>query len=88
MGVVASLTVIAAGAILRFAVSVTTTGFNLQSIGLILMIVGAVSLLLSLAFWSSWGGFGGRTTGYRRQHRVTRDAAGGYIEEERSDGAI
>jgi hypothetical protein len=31
----------------------------------ILMIVGAIGLLLSLMFWSSWGGFGGarrRTT--------------------------
>jgi len=34
--------VIAVGAILRFAVSVTTTGFNLHTIGLILMIVGVV----------------------------------------------
>jgi hypothetical protein len=34
---------IAAGAILRFAVSVTTTGFNLHSIGLILIIVGALT---------------------------------------------
>jgi hypothetical protein len=25
------------------------------------MIVGAVWLLLSLAFWSSWGGFGSRS---------------------------
>ena len=28
--------------------------------------------------------FGGRG-GYRRQHRVTRDGAGGYVEEERGD---
>ena len=26
------------------------------------MIVGAVGLVLSLIFWSSWGGFGARTT--------------------------
>jgi hypothetical protein len=86
MGVGTSIVLIAAGAILRFAVSVTTTGFNLHSIGLILMIVGALSLVLSIMFWSSWGGFGGGAGGgYRRQRRVTQDGAGGYVEEERSD---
>jgi hypothetical protein len=86
MGVGTSIVLIAAGAILRFAVSVTTTGFNLHSIGLILMIVGALSLVLSIVFWSSWGGFGGGAGGgYRRQRRVTQDGAGGYVEEERSE---
>jgi len=85
MGVALSIVMIAVGAILRFAVSVTTTGFNLHSIGLILIILGALSLLISLVFWSSWGGFGGGG-GYRRQRRVTRDTAGGFVEEERSDG--
>jgi hypothetical protein len=87
MGVGMSIVVITAGAILRFAVSVTTTGFNLHSIGLILIIVGALSLVLSIVFWSSWGGFGGVAGGggHRRQRRVTRDGAGGYVEEERSE---
>jgi hypothetical protein len=86
MGLAMSIVVIAAGAILRFAVSVTTTGFNLQSVGLILMIIGGLSLLLSIAFWSSWGGFGAGGT-YRRQRTVRRDGAGGYVEEERGDTA-
>ena len=86
MGVGTSIVLIAAGAILRFAVSVTTTGFNLHSIGLILMIVGALALVLSIVFWSSWGGVGGGAGGgYRRQRRVTQDGAGGYVEEERTD---
>jgi hypothetical protein len=85
MGVGTSIVLIAAGAILRFAVSVTTTGFNLHSIGLILIIVGALSLLLSIMFWSTWGGFGGGGSGYRRQRRVSTDGAGGYVEEERAD---
>jgi hypothetical protein len=70
--------------LLRFAVSVTTTGFNIHSIGIILMIVGALGLVLSMVFWSSWGGFGGGG-GYRRQRRVSSDGAGGFVEEERSD---
>ncbi len=86
MGVAMSIVMIAAGAILRFAVSVTTTGFNLHTIGVILIILGGVSLLISIAFWSSWGGFGGGARGgYRRERRVTQDGAGGFVEEERSD---
>ena len=84
MGVAMSIVMIAVGAILRFAVSVTTTGFNLHSIGLILIILGAVSLLLSIAFWSSWGG-PGAGGGLRRQRRVTQDGAGGIVEEERTN---
>jgi hypothetical protein len=88
MGVAMSIVMIAVGAVLRFAVSVTTTGFNLHTIGLILIIVGIVSLLISIAFWSSWGGFGGSAGGgYRRQRRVTHDGAGGFVEEERTNTA-
>ncbi len=59
MGVVFSLIMVAAGAIMRFAVTVTSTGFNIRTVGVILMIVGGVGFVVSLAFWSSWGGFGG-----------------------------
>jgi len=55
MGIGVSLFLIAIGAILDFAVDVQTSGFNLNTIGVILMIVGAVGLLLSLIFWGSWG---------------------------------
>jgi hypothetical protein len=81
MGVGTSILLIAVGAILRFAVSVTATGFNLHAIGLILLIVGIVGLVISMFFWSSWGGFGGR--GYHRERRVASDGAGGFIEEDR-----
>ncbi len=83
MGIGTSILLFAVGAILRFAVTVTTTGFNLHTIGVILMIVGAVGLVISLFFWNSWGGFGGG--GYRRQRRTTGDGAGGYVEEERGN---
>jgi membrane-bound ClpP family serine protease len=45
-----SLLLIAVGAILRFAVNVTTSGFNIHTIGVILMIVGVVGLILSLLY--------------------------------------
>ncbi|HEY5272756.1 MAG TPA: hypothetical protein VIJ34_05925 [Acidimicrobiales bacterium] len=70
MGIGTSLVIFAVGAILRFAVAVTTTNFNIHSIGVILMIVGGVAFVLSLAFWSSWGGFGG-SAGTRRRTTVS-----------------
>ena len=86
MGAGLSIVMIAVGAILRFAVSVTTTGFNLHTIGLILIILGAISLVISIMFWSSWGGFNaGAGGGYRRQRRVTQDGAGGFVEEGRTN---
>ncbi len=79
MGVGASLVLFAAGAVMRFAVSVSSTHFNVQTIGVILMIVGAVGFVVSLFFWSSWGGFGGGG-GYRRQRTVS--GPGGVTQRE------
>jgi hypothetical protein len=59
MGIGVSLILIAAGAILTWAVHTTVSGIDINTIGVILMVVGAVGLLLSLMFWSSWGGVGG-----------------------------
>jgi hypothetical protein len=58
MGIGVSMLLIAAGAILVWAVHVSTSGFNLHTIGWILLAVGALGALLSLIFWSSWGGWG------------------------------
>ena len=59
MGISASLIFIAIGAILTFAVTTTVSGIDLQVVGWVLMIVGALGLLISALFWGSWGGFGG-----------------------------
>ena len=66
MGLGVSIFLIAVGAILTWAVNATVQGLELQTIGVILMVVGALGLVLSMIFWSSWGGFGGerRTTRY------------------------
>ncbi len=64
MGIGSSIFLVAVGAILAFAVHITNhSGIDIQTIGWILIIVGAVGVLLSLVFWGSWGGFntGGRT---------------------------
>lgn len=60
MGISTSLILIALGAILIWAVEATVAGVSLTAIGWILLIVGIVGVLLSLVFWSTWGGFGGR----------------------------
>jgi hypothetical protein len=60
---------IAVGLILWLAINVDTDGrVDINMIGVILVIVGAIGLLLSMIFWSSWGGVGG----YRRD-TVVRD---------------
>lgn len=58
MGVGVSLILIAAGAILTWAVTATVSGVDINTIGVILLVVGAIGLVLSLMFWSSWGGVG------------------------------
>jgi hypothetical protein len=60
VGLGVSLILIAVGAILTWAVSAEVSGVDIQTIGVILLIVGIAGALLSLVFWSSWGGVGGR----------------------------
>jgi uncharacterized protein DUF6458 len=70
MGVGVSIFLIAVGLILWLAINVNTDGrVDINMIGVILVIVGAIGLLLSMIFWSSWGGVGG----YRRDTIVRDD---------------
>jgi uncharacterized protein DUF6458 len=59
MGISLSLFFLAVGAILAWAVSAEASGIDINVVGVILMIVGAIGLVFSVIFWSSWGGFGG-----------------------------
>jgi hypothetical protein len=45
-----SIFLLAVGAILRYAVTATVSGVSITTIGLILMIAGAVGLVLSLLY--------------------------------------
>jgi hypothetical protein len=54
MAIGTGIFLLAIGAILRFAVSVQTDGFNVHTIGLILMGAGAATVVLTMLF------FGGR----------------------------
>ena len=49
-GIGTSLTLIAIGAILKFAVTASVSGVSLQTVGVILMIVGILGLIISLIF--------------------------------------
>ncbi|MBV8257981.1 MAG: hypothetical protein JOZ56_08625 [Actinobacteria bacterium] len=52
MGIGVALILIAIGAVLVWATSAATIGW-------ILLAVGVFGVILSMVFWSSWGGFGG-----------------------------
>ncbi len=67
-GIGGSLFLVALGAILYWAVSVEAEGFSINTIGLILMIVGAVGLVLTLMMAAS-------------AERTERDAHGVTIVE-------
>jgi len=60
-----SLFLIAVGAILRFAVNVSTRGFNLHTVGVILIVVGIVGMLISLLTMTLWSD--------RRRHAAVVD---------------
>jgi hypothetical protein len=78
MSIGASIFLLVIGAILTFAVDVNTEGFNLNTVGIILMVAGVVGLLLSLLFWSSFSPYRRRPTtlGDERvveERRIERD---------------
>ncbi|MGV3758697.1 MAG: hypothetical protein ACO1PW_04025 [Actinomycetota bacterium] len=57
MGIGIGLLLLAAGAVMTFAVEVESSGgFNINTIGIILMVVGAIGIIASMMFWNSWGG--------------------------------
>ncbi len=62
VGLVISLILIAVGAILIWGVNAESTDFNVDAVGVILMIVGFVAFLLSLMMWRSWWGPGALTS--------------------------
>jgi Domain of unknown function (DUF6458) len=90
MGLGVGLLLIAVGAILTWAVTKDVSGVDIQVVGVILMIVGAVGILLDLLWWHSWRGgpmayrrgayVEGEPRGYRRGRRrrtyVEEDAGG------------
>jgi hypothetical protein len=54
MGIGTSIFLIAVGAILRYAITTNVEGVDLDVVGLILMIVGAIGLVLSFLWLTIW----------------------------------
>ena len=88
MGIAVSLILIAAGAILAWAVESEPSGLDLDVVGVVLMIVGFVGFVLTLLFWYDWGpgrGWSRRRyvdedVGYRRAAPRRREVV---VEEDR-----
>jgi len=51
MGIGVSIFLIALGAILTFAVNATVSGIDINTIGVILMVAGALGLIVTLLVW-------------------------------------
>ena len=69
MGIGVSIVLVALGAILIWGVTAEASGVNVDAVGWILLVVGIIGALLSMIFWSSWGGFAGR----RERETVVRE---------------
>jgi hypothetical protein len=69
-GLTVGLILIAVGAILVWAVTGEASGVDVDAVGWILMIVGAVAALISLVFWT-----GAWSPGYRRREYVEGEPA-------------
>jgi uncharacterized protein DUF6458 len=54
VGIGTSIFLIAVGAILKYAVSADVSGVDVNTVGVILMVVGVVGLLLSLLWMTIW----------------------------------
>lgn len=68
MGIGVSVFLIALGAILAFAVDFQVSGLDINTVGIILLIVGVLGLVTSFMFWDRMG-FGGATS----RRTVSRD---------------
>jgi beta-lactamase regulating signal transducer with metallopeptidase domain len=70
MGVGTSISLIALGAILKFAVTATVSGISLATVGVILIVVGILGLVISL-LWL--GVFADRRTARVVEQPVVRE---------------
>lgn len=75
MGLGGSLILIAIGAVLRWAITATTSGVNIRTIGLILLIVGGIGFIISL-LWMAF--YADRTTRQTYTDGTRGPGSGGY----------
>ena len=94
MGFVISLLLIGVGAILTWAVTDNSDSINLDAVGVILMVVGLLSFVLTLFLWESWWGVGAVRRGryaegdaYARRSSYGPRRRGYVVEEEETPAA-
>jgi hypothetical protein len=75
MGIGTSILLIAVGAILKYAVTASVSGVDLQAVGVILMVAGAIGLLLSL-IWMAMAS--------RRRAAVVDHGPGRHVVDDRT----
>ena len=80
MSLGASLFLLAAGAILTFAVEAEVAGVDIATVGVILMVIGVIGLLFSLMWMQR-----SRTAGTRTVVREEEPRDGRVVREERRD---
>jgi hypothetical protein len=80
MGFGIGLVMTAAGAILIWAVNVSSSSVNVHAVGWVLFILGLVGMTLSLVFWSSWAGPGY----FSRRRTVVDPRTGTRVTDERT----
>ncbi len=68
MGIGVSIFLLALGAILAFAVEFEASGLDINTVGVILMIIGAIGIATSFLFWDRMGFGGYRRTAVRRDY--------------------
>jgi hypothetical protein len=64
MGVALGLFLVAAGAILTWAVNATVSGLDINAVGVILMLLGIALVALDIFWWQSWQAGPSRRTTY------------------------
>jgi hypothetical protein len=77
VGIGFSIFLFVVGAILTFAVEVDTSGFDINTVGIILMVGGLLGLFASVLLWSSFSPWSRRRTGAGdaivEERRIERD---------------
>ena len=68
-----SIFLLVVGAVLTFAVDVSASGFSINTVGIILMVAGALGIVLSLLFWSSFSPYRRRGDAVVEERTVHRD---------------
>lgn len=82
-GIGVSLFLIAVGAILDFAVTASPYqhGFDVNRVGLIVLIIGIVGLVISMVYWGGMRGW----QGGRRHRTLVADNQGNVVRREEED---